>query len=431
MRSKILLMVAGLLGNLICGAQNVGIGNPTPTEKLHIDSGSIKIGKLVWSGVNIPFLKFGDGNFITIGEEEADDKLTIRAKEIYFKPSGSYSSMPITFTGTNHLSHFFFGPNEDTYIRGGKNGSNVNICDVGGGRVGIGMASPNRAMLEQNGSVGATAAIFGGDGSGISLQKNWPAIGFNSYLDGTGHKSIGVGYGAQMGLNQLNGSLYLVSFPFNALPNTTFASFVQRFYLSRFGSIGLGTDDPQSDIQIVQKNATENDGIKFIMANPQFGTCGPPGSRNFGLSFYTQSTFATCSGNLTFWDDGFISSAIDAGNGNYYQPSDINKKKNLNYLSNDQVLPKIMLLKPVSYLMKNSKNDIPEFGFISQEVEKVFDGFTLDSKETGVKLLCYTKFIPILTKGIQEQQQQIETLQKENADLKARLEKLEKIITNK
>ena len=46
--------------------------------------------------------------------------------------------------------------------------------------VGIGI-TPSKARLEVNGAVGKTVAIFGGDGAGISLQQNPPAIGFNQY----------------------------------------------------------------------------------------------------------------------------------------------------------------------------------------------------------------------------------------------------------
>lgn len=47
------------------------------------------------------------------------------------------------FRGTTHVSHFNYSTNEDTYIRGGKNGSKVIINDVVGlGNVGIGTINP-------------------------------------------------------------------------------------------------------------------------------------------------------------------------------------------------------------------------------------------------------------------------------------------------
>ncbi len=47
------------------------------------------------------------------------------------------------FFGTTHVSHFNFSTNEDTYIRGGKNGSKVIINDNNAlGNVGIGLSNP-------------------------------------------------------------------------------------------------------------------------------------------------------------------------------------------------------------------------------------------------------------------------------------------------
>jgi hypothetical protein len=414
-------------------AQNVGIGNPTPTEKLHVDSGSIKIGKAIWNATNIPFLKFGDANYVTIGEEEADDKLTIRARELFIRPSGIYTAVPVSIKGTDYFSHFFIGANEDTYIRGGKNISNVNIADLGG-RVGIGISNPTRAMLEQNGVVGNTAAIFGGEGAGISLQRNFPAIGFNHYSDGA-HKSIAAGYGAQLGLNQVNGSFYLASFPFTALPNQVFPSFVQRFNISRFGKVGIGTDDPQSDIHIITRNYTELDeGTDMgLTIESNYNFSGFPPLQNVKWNIHNGYGVVGQFGGLyylNFWINGAPASRIGS-DGTYYQVSDLNLKKQIHYLKSENILTKIISLNPASYLMKSDAQNHPlHYGFIAQEVEKLFPEFVVTDRKNS-KMISYSSFIPILTKGIQEQQQQIETLLKENADLKVRLERLEKFILSK
>ncbi len=69
-------------------AQNVGISNFAPTEKLHVDSGNIKIGNPVWSSTaNDKFIKFGDGDFVKIGEANADDRMELSANNFIFKPS--------------------------------------------------------------------------------------------------------------------------------------------------------------------------------------------------------------------------------------------------------------------------------------------------------------------------------------------------------
>jgi hypothetical protein len=70
----------------------VGVGIATPTEGFHIDS-SVKIGNSVWSTpANSRFLKFGDANFITMGEDSSDDRLYLRARDYVFgKSSSGYS----------------------------------------------------------------------------------------------------------------------------------------------------------------------------------------------------------------------------------------------------------------------------------------------------------------------------------------------------
>ena len=70
----------------------IGIGIAFPTEGVHIDS-SIKIGQFAWSSqANTRFIKIGDGNFITIGEDSLDDRLQFKAREYVFgKSSPGYS----------------------------------------------------------------------------------------------------------------------------------------------------------------------------------------------------------------------------------------------------------------------------------------------------------------------------------------------------
>ncbi len=365
---KILLYCIVLFTSIQLLAQNVGISNQAPTEKLHLDSGSIKIGKAVWSPTNKSLLKFGDANYITIGEEEADDKLTIKAAELFFKPSGAYNSMPITFIGTQNLSHFFFGPNEDTYIRSGKNGSNVNINDVGGGRVGIGMASPSRAILEQNGVVGNTAAIFGGEGAGISLQRNWPVVGFNHYYNG-GQKSISSGWAGYLALSQDDGSLSYSSFGDLIAPsaNSDMGAASAQFSISRKGNAFVNgnlylnntNDGPALTVRTSPANycCFAKEGIRF--------EAYPTNGGVYYWNIFGESAF-------TFAYNGAYRALISSTDGSYSYISDSRYKKNVSSIPESALL-KISALRPVNYLMKEEADGSKtHIGFISQEVEKVF-----------------------------------------------------------
>jgi hypothetical protein len=75
---------------LYATAQNVGIGTVAPLEKLHVDSGNVKIGRTVLGAGQVNLLKFGDGDFVTIGESNADDQMSLSASYFLFRSNGGF-----------------------------------------------------------------------------------------------------------------------------------------------------------------------------------------------------------------------------------------------------------------------------------------------------------------------------------------------------
>src|SRR5262245_43456717 len=88
-------------------------------------------------------------------------------------------------------------------------------CMVFSQNIGIGLSNPTRARLELNGAVSTTAAIFGGESTGISLQRNWPAVGFNQYFNGTG-KYMANGYGGAIALDPAAGYMIFDMYPYGS-----------------------------------------------------------------------------------------------------------------------------------------------------------------------------------------------------------------------
>jgi hypothetical protein len=73
-------------------AQNVGIGVTTPLDKLHVDK-DIRLGVGAWSSPLFNrYIKFGDGDFVTIGEVGLDDRLQFTAREFLFTGSTAYGA---------------------------------------------------------------------------------------------------------------------------------------------------------------------------------------------------------------------------------------------------------------------------------------------------------------------------------------------------
>ncbi len=118
--------------------------------------------------------------------------------------------------------------------------------------VGIGTTTPVHAKLVVNGVAGngSTSAIFGSDGTGISLQRNWPTIGFNQYRDtATGYgKYIANGYAAIQYLDPGSGMLSFDFFP-NGTANAEASSTSRALQLSPAGNIGIGGASANSYLQ--------------------------------------------------------------------------------------------------------------------------------------------------------------------------------------
>jgi hypothetical protein len=115
--------------------------------------------------------------------------------------------------------------------------------------VGIGLSNPTRAKLEVNGAVGATAAIFGGEGHGISLQRDFSGIGFNQYYNGSS-KYIGNGFAAVQWLHQGTGWMAFDMFP-TGLANATPASVTRGMTLTPQGHLAIGGATPNGDLQFM------------------------------------------------------------------------------------------------------------------------------------------------------------------------------------
>lgn len=93
--------------------------------------------------------------------------------------------------------------------------------------------------------------------------------------------------------------------------------------------------------------------------------------------------------------------------------SDIKLKENIRPLEDD-ILDKVLQLKPTRFTLKNDIDKKEQIGFIAQEVEEVFPEFVVsltDKDKEETKYLDYMKLTSILCKAIQEQQKKIEELE--------------------
>lgn len=102
--------------------------------------------------------------------------------------------------------------------------------------------------------------------------------------------------------------------------------------------------------------------------------------------------------------------------------SDARLKTNINTMTGS--LDNILKLRGVTFNWKESSNPTKtQYGFIAQEVEKVFPDL-VGTDSNGFKTVNYISVIPVLTEAIKTQQEEIESLKSENEQLKSTLEQL-------
>ena len=72
-----------------------------------------------------------------------------------------------------------------------------------------------------------------------------------------------------------------------------------------------------------------------------------------------------------------------------------------------------------------------QYGLIAEEVAEVHPDLVVYSSTGEVHTVQYHKLVPMLLNELQKQHRRIDALQAENAELKARLEVVERVVLSK
>jgi hypothetical protein len=170
---------------------------------------------------------------------------------------------------------------------------------------------------------------------------------------------------------------------------------------------------------------------------------GATGVHGFGQGTFSTGVYGEANGNVSF--AGSFNGNLTY-TGNLTGPSDAKLKKEVMAL--DGALERVLQLQPKTYYFKTDEFtdlNLPtgaQMGFIAQEVQDIFPGVVHETahvahpkpgEETELRIteyisINYLSFIPVLTKAIQEQQEEIGSLKKENETLKVRMDRLEALV---
>jgi len=221
----------------------------------------------------------------------------------------------------------------------------------------------------------------------------------------------------------------------------------EKMRLTDAGNLGLGTTLPGARMEILAGNNAEfirlnnstTQPFKIIFGNNLAGVSNPDGVVYFeiaGSETYVMGGHVVPDGNLNrdlgswpnhMWnnlyvDNVYVNSVSDWVSNLWY--SDKRFKKDIEPINS--ALSDVLKLKPVKFNWK--ANEFPNkhfdnkrhIGLIAQEVEEVYPEI-VNTNDEGFKSIDYSKLAPVLIKAVQELNSKIEQLEKENKEMKKKL----------
>jgi hypothetical protein len=199
-------------------------------------------------------------------------------------------------------------------------------------------------------------------------------VNFNAYyagsIAGTVYSYLGtVGVPNAFANGSIIGDLAFRSDNRNILFSTD-AGTTTQLYLKNGGNVGIGTTSPQRALHVYR--STDGAPVRFEDSN---GYC----------EIDPTTTTWTCTSDLTM-------------------------KKDISPLSGTDMLSRITALQGVNFRWKTQTDDTLRYGFIAQDVEKIFPEF-VSTDEKGLRSVAYGAFTPALVEAIKAQQAQINGLE--------------------
>ncbi|HEY3324974.1 MAG TPA: tail fiber domain-containing protein [Planctomycetota bacterium] len=374
------------------GDGNVGIGTAGPGHKLHVVSTAGE------DGVAVDAATFPEIRFDRSGTSKA-----------YLGVAGTAGGY-----GTGTLADSLVVRSENS-LHLISNAGTVGLT-VNAGNVGIGTTGPNY-KLDVQGTVGFNTAVYGngkaiaetGDaylrlnqanqfGNGIWLGSSDLKM-YTSTLrigsgGGTGEVEISGTSGDSTNRISINGNSGAVSY-FNA------------------GNVGIGTTSPAGPLHVIGNGYFSGRvGIRTTAPIAPLHILGEGDHSSYSVPIVVRDCWDT-------WDNFYIR---DNGNGYLGCPSwtygsDRRMKENIVYLnevysSQAKAMSQLMKLKPARFdYIRGSKNEV---GFIAQDVQEIYPdlvapiGTSPTSDSLGLKT---TELVPYIVQGLQEQQNDILSLQ--------------------
>ena len=388
--AKVACHNCAVIGGTGADTVNVGINTASPSKRLHVEGETKFAGAMhVSQGM--------DATSILIGDDAGNSgDFTSNRNNTYV----GYQSGAANSTGTGN-----------TYL---------------GSQSGILATGTNNTML---GAVAGFQSSAGNDNTFVGSSAGF----FN--IDGTSNVFIGKGAGGTFATTSLDSS---IAIGYNANVECNNCAVIG----DENTNLGIGTTIPKGMVHIegdggsarphlIAKETTAGGSARIRFINTNVDT-------NFwaiGAKPLTDGNSANANFTIFYKDNDMTSSMFEIfGDGDatlagmLTENSDERLKTNINILSG--VLPKLLQVSGYSYDWKDkNRSESKQIGLMAQEVQKVFPDLVSED-EDGYLSVSYTRFVPLLIAGLQEQENQMAQIKAENAELEDRVLALEKAVQN-